>query len=139
MENTSISRRRFLLNLTVLGSVAALPLIAGQRSARADDSYAEAGNASDFTVGDFKRVVLPDSTSVFVGKTGDSDKPYLALSSKCTHRGCEVLWIADSKQFKCPCHGGKFDATVKNIAGPPPSPLQSYPVKVVKGIVMVDA
>jgi Rieske Fe-S protein len=139
MENTSISRRRFLLNLTVLGSAAALPLIASQQSARADDTYVPVGKASWFALNDFKRVVLPDSTSIYVGKTDNKDTPYLALSSKCTHRGCEVLWIADSKQFKCPCHGGKFDASGTNIAGPPPSPLKSYPVKVVKGDVMVDA
>jgi cytochrome b6-f complex iron-sulfur subunit len=53
-----------------------------------------------------------------------------AFSKICTHLGCEVQWQADKQQFYCPCHEGFFDANGKNIAGPPPRPLDEYQVTV---------
>jgi len=59
------------------------------------------------------------------------------LSAVCSHLGCLVNYRKESKEFVCPCHGGKYDVTGKNIAGPPPAPLTTYPVEVKNGIVMV--
>jgi cytochrome b6-f complex iron-sulfur subunit len=47
----------------------------------------------------------------------------LALSSKCTHQGCNVDWEADRGEFHCPCHGSVFDRHGDNTAGPAPRPL----------------
>lgn len=47
-----------------------------------------------------------------------------ALYARCTHAACAVNWNEGSKQFECPCHGGKFDASGKVVAGPPPKPLE---------------
>ncbi len=46
-----------------------------------------------------------------------------ALSATCTHLGCQVRWEPDAKKFKCPCHGGMYDAEGRVLAGPPPRPL----------------
>lgn len=46
-----------------------------------------------------------------------------ALSATCTHLGCQVRWEADSKTFRCPCHGGVYDAGGRVLEGPPPRPL----------------
>jgi len=32
----------------------------------------------------------------------------------------------------CPCHNGQYNLAGKNVAGPPPSPLEAYDV-IVKG------
>ena len=59
------------------------------------------------------------------------------LSAVCSHLGCLVNYRRETKEFVCPCHGGKYDITGKNIEGPPPMPLTKYPVEVKNGIVMV--
>jgi len=59
------------------------------------------------------------------------------LSAVCSHLGCLVNYRKESREFVCPCHGGKYDRTGRNIAGPPPAPLTNYPVEVKNGMVMV--
>jgi Rieske Fe-S protein len=53
----------------------------------------------------------------------DGDKTVHALAATCTHLGCQVRWDAGSKRFRCPCHGGVFDAQGNVLEGPPPRPL----------------
>src|SRR5262249_31738200 len=47
-----------------------------------------------------------------------------AIYARCTHASCAVSWNEGAKQFMCPCHGGKFDADGKVVAGPPPRQLE---------------
>ena len=55
-----------------------------------------------------------------------------AFSAVCTHMGCTVA--AAGKEFHCPCHGSRFDATTGAVkAGPAPAALPSIPVRVVGG------
>lgn len=53
----------------------------------------------------------------------DGDKSVHALSATCTHLGCQVRWDPEASQFRCPCHGGAFDAQGHVVEGPPPRPL----------------
>jgi Rieske Fe-S protein len=53
----------------------------------------------------------------------DGDKQVRAMSATCSHLGCQVHWDAKSKHFRCPCHGGVYDASGKVLGGPPPRPL----------------
>ncbi|HSR47182.1 MAG TPA: ubiquinol-cytochrome c reductase iron-sulfur subunit, partial [Anaerolineales bacterium] len=55
---------------------------------------------------------------------------YIAMSNICTHLGCRVRWIDDRSEFFCPCHNAIFDKSGEVVAGPPPRPLDQYPVKV---------
>jgi len=52
------------------------------------------------------------------------------LSATCSHLGCLVNYHKEKNEFLCPCHGGRYDLTGKNIAGPPPAPLNRFPVKI---------
>lgn len=47
-----------------------------------------------------------------------------AMSPRCTHSGCIVRWNADDRTWDCPCHGGRYDAEGKVIAGPPMADLR---------------
>lgn len=50
----------------------------------------------------------------------------VALSTVCTHKGCEVRVLPDA--FECPCHGSSYhlDGTVEE--GPATQPLQRFVV-----------
>jgi nitrite reductase/ring-hydroxylating ferredoxin subunit len=59
------------------------------------------------------------------------------FSATCSHLGCLVNYHKDKQEFVCPCHGGRYDLSGKNIAGPPPAPLTRFPVKKQEGMIMV--
>jgi quinol---cytochrome c reductase iron-sulfur subunit, bacillus type len=52
------------------------------------------------------------------------------FSATCTHLGCQVLWDGEAKRFRCPCHGGVYDASGHVLDGPPPRPLTTLEAKV---------
>jgi menaquinol-cytochrome c reductase iron-sulfur subunit len=70
-------------------------------------------------------------STVFV--VWDGDQAVHALSGTCTHLGCQVRWDAESTRFRCPCHGGVFDAQGNVVAGPPPRPLDRVEARVDAG------
>lgn len=51
----------------------------------------------------------------------------VALSSTCTHRGCEVRPMPDGLQ--CPCHGSEYDEFGEVLQGPAREPLQRFQVE----------
>lgn len=53
-----------------------------------------------------------------------------AMSATCTHLGCRVRWDNGAERFKCPCHGGQYDAYGNVTAGPPPRPLQPLAARI---------
>ncbi|GIW39482.1 MAG: cytochrome b6 [Candidatus Binatia bacterium] len=53
-----------------------------------------------------------------------------AFSAVCTHLACIVQYRPDLSHIWCACHNGHFDLTGKNIAGPPPRPLEAFAVNV---------
>lgn len=60
----------------------------------------------------------------------DGSRGIRALSATCTHLGCQVRWDAESKHFRCPCHGGVFDAAGNVVSGPPPRGLTAIEARV---------
>jgi menaquinol-cytochrome c reductase iron-sulfur subunit len=73
---------------------------------------------------------------IFYRKETDG-RPYV-ISARCTHSGCPVAWKADDKKFFCACHQGYFDQDGKNVAGPPPRPLDRLSAQVVNDEVFVE-
>ena len=53
-----------------------------------------------------------------------------AFSASCTHLDCIVQYQPDKKDILCACHNGVYDLTGKNVAGPPPRPLEEFTVNV---------
>ena len=53
-----------------------------------------------------------------------------AYSATCTHLGCIVQYRPDLAHIWCACHNGHYDLNGRNIAGPPPNPLEEYAVNV---------
>lgn len=63
---------------------------------------------------------------------------FLALYRVCTHLGCIVHWEEEQQRFWCPCHAGVFNMKGEVLAGPPPRPLDLFPVEIVEGEIIVD-
>ncbi len=53
-----------------------------------------------------------------------------AFTAVCTHLACTVQYRPDLQHIWCACHNGVYDLQGKNIAGPPPRPLEAYRVDV---------
>jgi cytochrome b6-f complex iron-sulfur subunit len=136
------SRRRLLVRLwTVLGLAAAaeLALVVAAflrpRRPQATDSTGvviagpldgfEPGSVTAFPSGRFYLVRLAEGG-------------FLALHRECTHLGCTVPWVPETRRFQCPCHASAFDITGAVLGPPAPRPLDLFPVRVENGIVKVD-
>jgi cytochrome b6-f complex iron-sulfur subunit len=55
---------------------------------------------------------------------------YRAMSAVCTHLGCTVQYRQDRELIWCACHNGWYNLNGRNIAGPPPRPLELYEVHI---------
>lgn len=69
-------------------------------------------------------VVSADDTRIFVLRTSDGGAT--ARSMRCTHQGCIVSWDASASELQCPCHGSRFAADGRVLAGPAEDPLPAY-------------
>ena len=67
-----------------------------------------------------------------------NDGGFIALSLKCSHLGCSIIWVDETKQFICPCHSSKFDVTGKVISPPAPRALNYFPVFIKDGVLQID-
>jgi menaquinol-cytochrome c reductase iron-sulfur subunit len=138
-------RRRFLTHISViLGSIGAA-LVAIPSGAfllglrKTPQVWRTVGKLGDFKLGSTVNVSFQDSsplpwsgvtaqTAAWLRRTGDQQ--FVAFSMNCTHLGCPVRWLAEANLFMCPCHGGVFYADGRVASGPPPKPLNQYPVRV---------
>jgi len=82
------------------------------------------GTESQIKIGEAVPINL-SGHKIIVLKT---DEGVVAFSRRCTDLGCLVSWNNEREQFVCPCHQGVFDKTGRNIAGPPPRPLDRFEV-----------
>jgi cytochrome b6-f complex iron-sulfur subunit len=71
---------------------------------------------------------------VFVVASSEGPTVFSAI---CSHLGCLVSYHKEKQEFVCPCHGGKYDLTGRNIFGPPPAPLTRFPLKIQDGMLFV--
>jgi len=134
------SRRKFLLGLSWTGlslstaafSAAVLKFFWPRVSMRPATTV-QVGFPQDYQVG---QVVYYPGRKLFVQRDAGG---FLSLSAICTHLGCIVAWNADYQMFLCPCHGGKYDALGRNVEGPPPRPLDAFPLRLNdNGLLVVD-
>ncbi len=60
---------------------------------------------------------------------------FTALSAVCPHQQCTVGFVSAKDGFSCPCHGSRFAADGKLLAGPATRGLTAIPVTVTDGAV----
>ncbi len=140
-EQTRLTRREWFRSAAGVGIVALLPMLP-QAVQAAPAQWTTVGPAQQFVKGTPERIVVAGGGVLYVTRLGQS--ALLAVSAKCTHRGCEVGWNAADHYFHCPCHGAVFGASGKNVQGTRRSPnewlasLPSVPVRQQNGQVQVS-
>jgi Rieske Fe-S protein len=58
----------------------------------------------------------------------DDDGTLQAVSSTCTHLGCQVNFNAAERSWDCPCHGSRFAPDGGVLQGPAVHRLERKPV-----------
>jgi quinol---cytochrome c reductase iron-sulfur subunit, bacillus type len=58
-----------------------------------------------------------------------ADGGLVAFDPRCTHASCAYDWSADRASFQCRCHDGQFGLDGTVLSGPPPRPLDRFPVR----------
>jgi cytochrome b6-f complex iron-sulfur subunit len=74
------------------------------------------------------RIIPFGSAPAIVLRTPGGD--LRAFTGTCTHLACTVQYRPDLQHVWCACHNGHYDLNGRNIAGPPPRPLEEYDVRV---------
>lgn len=55
---------------------------------------------------------------------------FVALTSVCTHSGCDKNWTFGNSRFTCTCHGSVFDPSGRVLQGPATAPLTQFGTQV---------
>jgi len=137
------SRRRFLdvvLGGSAFATMAAIvyPILSFLRPPKETASVVSsvvAGTVDEMPP-DSGRIVRFGRQPVLVVRAPDGK--FRAFSAVCTHLDCNVQYRKDLGLIWCACHNGQYDLNGRNIAGPPPRPLEEYRVEVRDGEVHVS-
>lgn len=65
--------------------------------------------------------------STWLVKQADGD--LISFDPRCTHALCRYTWSTDLDRFQCGCHDGRYALDGAVLAGPPPRPLDRFPVR----------
>lgn len=58
----------------------------------------------------------------------DDDGELIAVSTRCTHLGCQVNWNTAERSWDCPCHGSRFAPDGRVLQGPAVHRLERKPL-----------
>ena len=129
----STSRRQ------VLGAAVAslaLPLLAKLPTAEAaadGGTWIAAGKVADLADGGY---LVVEGQPIVLARTGSS---VVALSTKCTHKGCAVSPVKTrAGVLKCKCHGAEFDLNGDVTRAPAKEGLPRYAVRIKEGAIEVN-
>jgi Rieske Fe-S protein len=136
MENPAPIKRRtflnYLLGTTLGGTLSAIiypvvQFLIPPTVSEASQSSVIAGTANELRQGSGKIFKFGSQPGLLIRTpTGE----LRAFSAICTHLNCTVQYRPDFEHIWCACHDGHYDINGKNIAGPPPRPLEQYVVNV---------
>jgi len=138
------NRRSFLNRLwSFLGIIALIELgwLGGSILKRANsknatkvkDNFIAAGQAENFAE---NSVTAVPEGQFYLARQEDGS--FLALSRTCTHLGCSVPWDEKTQKFICPCHGSSFDIAGRVLTPPATRGLDSYPLRIENGTILVN-
>jgi len=130
----STPTRRAILNALLSSSAVAflttliypvVRFIVPPPGAEGDTNSVVAGKVNDFPPNQGKIFRFGSKPALLVN---GPDGKLRAFSAVCTHLQCTVQYRPDLERIWCACHNGRFDLNGRNVAGPPPRPLEVYKV-----------
>lgn len=134
-RSESVKRRSFINSLLFAG-VAALffatiyPIIRfviPQKTKDSSERMVQAAKLDELQPNSGKIFRFGNSPAILINTPRGELRAFTAL---CTHLNCTVQYRKDLEHIWCACHNGHFDLNGKNIAGPPPRPLEEYEVAI---------
>lgn len=134
------NRRTIIKSAGVAGTVAVIGSSVALTSACGSEESTETAEAAadasvptgDVPVG--SGTVVDETYVVTQPKVGE----FYALSSVCTHQGCQVRTITEDK-ITCPCHSSQFSTTTGEVVtGPATDPLPNYSVAEADGSLTIS-
>lgn len=134
--------RRDFLNLAIAGTATTLGAMSAYPALKfltpkveAPPDAVEAGRLDDFRRGSARTLLVGGRPALVLRLEDGGLRAFVAV---CTHLECVVKFAAARNRIECGCHGGVFSTDGKNLAGPPPRPLDPLAVRVVDGVVIVS-
>lgn len=127
-----MDRRRFLKSLLLLlGSTVLVSFLYPLIRFLAPPGEKEKGkkvivNRNEVPPGSAKDIVVNNIPAMII----NTPTGFIALSKVCTHLGCLVDYDKGKSRLLCPCHAGVYNLEGNVVSGPPPKPLQKFPLKV---------
>lgn len=67
--------------------------------------------------------LLIENSKILVANVNGS---FTALTSVCTHSGCDRNWTFTNNRYTCTCHGSVFDPSGRVLNGPATAPLTQF-------------
>ncbi|WP_114751813.1 QcrA and Rieske domain-containing protein [Pleomorphovibrio marinus] len=80
--------------------------------------------------------ILLTDVRMLVVNTGSNS--FNALTSVCTHEGCDRDWSFANDVFTCACHGSRFNSDGSVVTGPATQPLRQYDSAMEQNILIID-
>jgi cytochrome b6-f complex iron-sulfur subunit len=138
MKKLMISRRRFFKN--ILYYLAALEFVyllfrvlkPTKKKANIGALY-DAGAVSFFERG---KMYPFGAKQFYLHRLKDGG--FLAVSSKCTHLGCNIQFNVLHNRFECPCHASAFNTNGEVLSPPATRALDYFPIVFKNNRVLVD-
>ena len=78
-------------------------------------------------------LLVVDAQTLIVNVGGS----YSAMTSVCTHSGCDRNWTFESNKFTCTCHGSEFDTNGNVLKGPANQALRSFSTSINNNILTI--
>lgn len=158
-NETILSRRRLFAKLGILfdvlvGLALAVPIVQFllssimRRSTNGYTGWVPLGPANDFPVGETRLATFRNPyITPTDGKTADTacwvrrvaGDQFQVFAVNCMHLGCPVRWFPQSGLFMCPCHGGVYYRDGSRASGPPERGLFTYPFRLQRGVLSIQA
>ena len=76
------------------------------------------------------RIVRFGNEPVILIRVAEDD--FRAFAGTCTHLDCIVEYQSAERRIWCNCHNGEYDLQGRQVAGPPPRPLDLFQVNLVE-------
>ncbi len=142
MDEEFLSRRAFFVSSGTLlfGTLTVLPLVTScsNDSNPTAPKNSSSGGTFEINLDETANQILNNAGAALKFNVPGKTLPVIvmrisstevrALSSQCTHQGCEVGLPANDR-ITCPCHGSQYNLNGGVIQGPAPAPLTSFPAK----------